>query len=235
MKTANLTDLQQAVAEWKKLNIVKCDMEFSCGGDSMNDYHFTFYDKDNKEVDSDLLDGYFDNEVYNEVEFYVNSDGHYQGESGYVYITFEEDEDNENGAGGYFSYDKQAESEWNETYTEVGFCELTPEEVIFIKQKIQSIVGGQDGEAVNYKGDCILTNEDEELLQSVVDKIQDYAEGYQFKEAEGEANDWFTYTTDLTEANSDYEGEVDEDNPTTITDGKVGVVVSQSFTIYKQD
>ena len=221
---------------WKENGIVKGDFEFQCGGDQMNDTTLTFYNEKGEEVECEELANYIDGEIYNQVEFYVNSDGHYQGESGNVYITLEEDEDEEDGA--TFVYDKESESEWNESCTEVGYCDLTPAEAEFVKDKIHSIVGGGDGEAINYKKDCILTDEDEELLKSISDKIEDFATNHQMKEAEGEENEWFTYTTDMeesNEANSDREFEYDEDNPTIIIDGQIAILINKSYTIYKSE
>ena len=221
---------------WKENGIVKGDFEFQCGGDQMNDTTLTFYNEKGEEVECEELANYIDGEIYNQVEFYVNSDGHYQGESGNVYITLEEDEDDEDGA--TFVYNKESESEWNESFTEVGYCDLTPAEAEFVKDKIHSIVGGGDGEAINYKKDCILTDEDEELLKSIGDKIEDFATNYQMKESEGEENEWFTYTTDMeesNEANSDREFEYDEDNPTAIIDGQIAILINKSFTIYKSE
>ena len=102
MKTTELTDLQQMVALWKEKGITECSMEFDCGGDQMNDYTFTFYTKEGQ-VECEELDSYFDGEVYNNVEFYVNSDGHYMGENGYVYIRLDDDEES-------FTYTKDAQS-----------------------------------------------------------------------------------------------------------------------------
>ena len=221
---------------WKENGIVKGDFEFQCGGDQMNDTTLTFYNEKGEEVECEELANYIDGEIYNQVEFYVNSDGHYQGESGNVYITLEEDEDEEDGA--TFVYNKESESEWNESCTEVGYCDLTPAEAEFVKDKIHSIVGGGDGEAINYKKDCILTDEDEELLKSISDKIEDFATNHQMKEAEGEENEWFTYTTDMeesNEANSDREFEYDEDNPTAVIDGQIAILINKSFTIYKSE
>ena len=221
---------------WKENGIVKGDFEFQCGGDQMNDTTLTFYNEKGEEVECEELANYIDGEIYNQVEFYVNSDGHYQGESGNVYITLEEDEDEEDGA--TFVYNKESESEWNESCTEVGYCDLTPAEAEFVKDKIHSIVGGGDGEAINYKKDCILTDEDEELLKSISDKIEDFATNHQMKEAEGEENEWFTYTTDMeesNEANSDREFEYDEDNPTIIIDGQIAILINKSYTIYKSE
>lgn len=221
---------------WKELGIVRGEFEFQCGGDQMNDTSITFFNDKGEEVVSEELADYFDNSIYNEVEFYVNSDGHYQGESGFVYIEFEEDE--EEYEGGRFTYDKQSESEWNESFDEVGYCELTEDETNFVKKYIHSIVGGGDGDAVNYKGDCILNDDEEALLESITQKICDFATEYQIKDAEGEENEWFTYTTDLEDANSriDIDGyEYDESNPTLVVDNTIAVYINKSFTIYKAD
>ena len=92
---------QEAIKLWKELKIESGTMEFSCGGDSMNDYSFTFYGG-GKEIESSELKDYFDDAVYKHVEFYVNSDGHYQGEAGTVEITLDNDDDdlNRDGCGG---------------------------------------------------------------------------------------------------------------------------------------
>ena len=64
MQTAEITELQEAIKEWKKHNISRCEMEFSCGGDSMNDTQFSFYDKNDIEIDNELLWDFFNDEVY---------------------------------------------------------------------------------------------------------------------------------------------------------------------------
>src|ERR1700691_5187239 len=100
---------KETIELWNKLKIESCTMKFSCGGDSMNDYSFTFYGG-GKEIESPELKDYFDDAVYKHVEFYVNSDGHYQGEAGTVEITLDDDDD--------FSYCKAAQSEYEEEHVE---------------------------------------------------------------------------------------------------------------------
>jgi hypothetical protein len=221
---------------WKENGIVRGEFEFQCGGDQMNDTDIKFFNDKGEEVKCEELESYIDGEIYNQVDFYVNSDGHYQGESGVVTIEFEEDADEEEG--GRFTYDKQSESEWNESFDEVGYCELTPEEVEIVQKYIHSFVGGGDGEAINYKGDCILNDTEEALLENLTQKICDFATEYQIKDAEGEENDWFTYTTDMEDANNnshleDYE--YDESNPTLIVGNTIAVHINKSFTIFKED
>ena len=48
MKTQTV-ELEQSLKLWKKSLIDHCVMEFSCGGDSMNEFTFLFYDE-NKNV-----------------------------------------------------------------------------------------------------------------------------------------------------------------------------------------
>jgi hypothetical protein len=218
----------EAVSEWKKLGIDNANMEFSCGGDSMSDYSFTFYTKnksavtgrpENIEVESEALISFFDLQIFDDVEFYVNSDGHYIGESGNVIITLNDDEDG-------FSYDKQSQSEWSESYEETIHIKLSKEEIEFVKNKILNINGGQDGDATfNYKIDCVITDEEEELIEVLGKRLENECETYEFQDVEGEEEDWFTWSTNQ---------EADDVIQFTEEDELV-VMVRRNFIQYKQD
>jgi hypothetical protein len=220
--------ITEAVSEWKKLGIDNANMEFSCGGDSMSDYSFTFYTKnksavtgrpENIEVESEALISFFDLQIFDDVEFYVNSDGHYIGESGNVVITLNDDEDG-------FVYDKQSQSEWSESYEETIHIRLSNSEVEFIKNKILNINGGQDGDATfNYKIDCVITDEEEELIETLGKRLENECETYEFQDVEGEEEDWFTWSTNQ---------EVDDVIQFTEEDELV-VMVRRNFIQYKQD
>jgi hypothetical protein len=220
--------ITEAVSEWKKLGIDNANMEFSCGGDSMSDYSFTFYTKnksavtgrpENIEVESELLISFFDLQIFDDVEFYVNSDGHYIGESGNVVITLNDEEDG-------FVYDKQSQSEWSESYEETINIKLSKEEIEFVKNKILNINGGQDGDATfNYKIDCVITDEEEELIEVLGKRLENECETYEFEEAEGEQEDWYTWSTNQ---------EVDDVIQFTEEDELV-VMVRRNFIQYKQD
>jgi hypothetical protein len=211
MKTTDV-ETNEIIELWKKLDIQRCEMEFSCGGDSMNETDFTFYDSQDKQVDADELESYFENEVYNQVEFYEVSDGHYMGEFGQVVITLEDEDDEP-----FFQYDKQSQSEWEEREIEVMKYDLTDSEVKFLTEKVDSIVGGEDGQAINYKTDCVLSDEEEELSEKLLQDIADAANEYDFQDADGEPQDWFTFSTDTGE------GEIE------IIDNKLSVEVQRSF------
>lgn len=163
--------MQTEIKLWEELNIDRCVMEFSCGGDSMNDTEITLYDKDNKVVECEELTDYFDNQVYKEVEFYEVSDGHYMGEYGQVEITLQKDSDDPEEW--YFGYDKQAQSEWEEAFSDTMYVELSEKENEVLK-KIENINGSPwDSEInVNYKDDCVITEEESNTLDALLERIK---------------------------------------------------------------
>lgn len=173
---------------WKEKNIDRVVLTFSAGGDSMGDMEWEVFGKDNQVVDETELTDYFENEVFREVEFYEVSDGQYMGEFGTVTITFEEDEDDEDG--GIFVYDKEAQSEYEETFSSVMEVELSDEEVKLLTDKIENINGSEwDNEPnINYKDDCVLTDEEETLLNDLVSKIKDMSSDFEV-EGQGEEVD----------------------------------------------
>ena len=207
----------EAIALWNELGITTANMEFSCGGDSMNDYHFTFYNSENQEVQSGELESFFDDDVFKRVEFYVNSDGHYIGESGNVSIELNEDEENPD-----FVYNKNAQAEWSESFTDEVGVELTEKEVEFVRSKVLNLVGSQDGDAINYKGDCILNNEEEQISDTISQKISDVVMNHEFENAEGEEEEWFQYNTD----------EVDSDVLPKIVGNTLFVSLTKQFLVY---
>jgi len=207
----------EAIALWKELGITTANMEFSCGGDSMNDYHFSFYNSENKEVQSGELESFFDDDVFKRVEFYVNSDGHYIGESGNVSIELSEDEENPD-----FVYYKNAQAEWSESFTDEVAVELTEKEVEFVRSKVLNLVGSQDGDAINYKGDCILNNEEEQISDTISQKISDVVMNHEFENAGGEEEEWFQYNTD----------EVDSDVLPKIVGNTLFVSLTRQFLVY---
>jgi hypothetical protein len=207
----------EAIALWNELGITTANMEFSCGGDSMNDYHFSFYNSENKEVQSGELESFFDDDVFKRVEFYVNSDGHYIGESGNVSIELSEDEENPD-----FVYYKNAQSEWSESFTDEVAVELTEKEVEFVRSKVLNLVGSQDGDAINYKGDCILNNEEEQISDTISQKISDVVLNHEFENAEGDEEEWFQYNTD----------EVDSDVLPKIVGNTLFVSLTKQFLVY---
>ncbi len=160
---------------WKENNIERCVMEFSCGGDSMNETDFTLYDKSGEEVICDELTDYFEDIVYKEVDFYEVSDGHYMGEFGQVEITLEEDEEDEDG--GIFVYDKQAKGEWEESFTSELYFEVSEKEKEVLNKLSNFNNSPWDRDMnINYKDDCIITEEEEVTLNTLLERVRDEAE-----------------------------------------------------------
>ena len=173
---------------WKEKNIDHVNFNFSCGGDSMNDTDVQIYNKEGNNVEDKEIEDYFQEKTYDNVEFYVNSDGHYQGEFGVVTITLNEDKDG-------FDYSKSSSTEWSESsISEVGI-ELTENEAQFVSNYVLNINGGNGDCQTNYKKDFILTDEEEETQKELEEKICDFARSYAPDECGGELEDWHTFTT----------------------------------------
>ena len=222
--------MQTEIKLWKELGITSCTMEFSCGGDSMNDYNFTFYKTNDKkgknqpaqiEVECEELRNYFDHEVFNEVDFYEASDGHYIGESGSVEITLDEDSEDEEEH--TFMYSKNAQSEWSERHSEVIQIDLTTDMVNFINENISNINGGDGDVSINYKRDVILNDKDEEVLDKLEKKIIDEVEEFEPQDVEGELEDYYTFTTN----------DGDELTDIKIVDKKLSILVNKSMIVYR--
>lgn len=216
----------EAIELWKKLEITECVMNFSCGGDSMNDTSFHFYalNKSKKknepscvEIQCDELDSYFDREVYNRVDFYVNSDGHYIGEQGDVHITLEDNEDD-------FSYSKNATSEFCERGSEIMELKLTKEEVDFVTKYVQNINGGEGEVIINYKKDFIIDDKLQEVIDNLETKIGENARDFEPSNPLGERSDFYSFTTN----------DVDEEEleQLTLEGNKLKVIVRNEYYVY---
>lgn len=183
-----MNNTNEIIELWKKNKVDYVNFEFSCGGDSMNDTSIQIYDKAGSEIQCSEISDYIDNEVYNRVEFYVNSDGHYQGEAGNVTIRLNDEGDD-------FEYSKIAESEWSERVTNYVDIEFSEKEIQFIKEKVFNINGGEGEFSINYKGDCILSDEEEKMVEEIEEKIQDEVSDYCPDVVEGEVGEWYSFTT----------------------------------------
>jgi hypothetical protein len=201
---------------WKEKNIDHVNFNFSCGGDSMNDTSIEIFDKEGELVQDSELETYFDDKTYNNVEFYVNSDGHYQGEFGVVTIEFDEDEND-------FTYSKSSSSEWSESSVNEAEIELTDEEAKFVADYVLNINGGEDDIQTNYKKDFILTNEQEETLKGLEEKISEFAQDYTPNDVKGEINEWHTYTTN------------EEGEELKLVDNVLTLSITKSFDVIKED
>jgi len=190
-------ELKEAIARWKELNVDRVVLTFNCGGDSMGDMNWEVFGANNQRIEDKDLISYFDREVFNCVDFYVNSDGHYIGESGTVTIELEDYEDDD--IEGDFAYNKEAYSDYSESHVSTVLIELEDKEVVYIKEYVRDINGGYD-ESVNfnYSKDFIMTDEMIELEASIAEKIGDFTSQYMPDDIEedGHLEDWYSFNTD---------------------------------------
>ena len=198
-----MESVEKIIQLWNELQISHIDFEFTCGGDSMNDTILVIH-KGDEVIENETISTYFDHEVYNRVEFYVNSDGHYQGESGNVLIEM-------NDEGDEFNYMKSAQSEWCERMTSEVEVALTDDEVQFVKEFVRDINGGEGENAnLNYKKDFIINEKRKVLIDSIGKKVSDACGDFTPDiEGEGELNDWYSYTTnedDITDSEIAFKG-----------------------------
>ena len=206
---------KEIIQLWKELQITHIDFEFSCGGDSMNDTTLNIH-KGDEIIENTIISTYFENEVYNEVRFYEASDGHYMGEMGNVIIHLNDEDEG-------FTYNKQAQSEFNETMTTDLEIELTDEEIAFVKEFVSNINGGGDENTnFNYKKDFIINDKREELIESIGNKVFDICDNFTPEfESDGELQDWYSFTT------SEH-----TDSEITIEDNKIIVTISNQYSDY---
>lgn len=210
MKTNSIKkqELQTAVKNWQDLGISYAEMTFDCGGDSMGDYYFSFYKKENEksvEVISKDLDSYFSEAVYEHVEFYVNSDGHYIGESGTVHISLDDDDLEEP----RFSYSKESKTMFSESKQLRVTLDLSEKELELFKNKVSVVMGDRDAidTTVNYTQDTVINDEEELLLESIIAKIKDVTNDISFDDLEDDdfyLNDeaWYSFEAEYSTDNN---------------------------------
>lgn len=184
----------QAIERWKELGIAYAEFNFSCGGDSMNDTELEFFTKNGSVSDNDLWD-YFDTKVYEKVDFYADSGGHYLGEQGTVTITLEDEGTDEGLIVQVFAYNKTATSEYRETFTVHIEVKLTQEEINFFYEFVESMEGEDNQCVTNFSKDFLLTEERKALLDSIQKKIIDASCEAEFDESDGEQSERFQYST----------------------------------------
>ena len=212
-----MESVEKIIQLWKELKITHIDFEFTCGGDSMNDTTLVIY-KGDEVIENETINTYFDHEVYNRVEFYVNSDGHYMGENGNVLIEL-------NDEGDEFNYMKSAQSEWCERMTSEVEVELTDEEIAFVKEFVRNINGGESEEAnLNYKKDFIINEKRKVLIDSIGKKVSDACGDFTPDiEGEGELNEWYSFTTNEDDVT---------DNEITFKGNKMVVTLSNEYYVF---
>lgn len=207
--------MSRSVELWKELGVARAEFGFNCGGDDMGETTLNIYDDKDELIENNELEGILDSQVYQNIEFYQNSDGHYEGESGTVFITLNDEGDD-------LEFVKDGTGEFNETNLDTLQVELTPEMVKFIQDNVLNMNGDNTNIVVNYKRDFIMTDEQQllqtELEELIKEKTNDFTPN-----VDGELNDWFSFTTN------------DEGEELTFEDNLLNIQMSNSYTVYRED
>jgi len=115
------------------------------------------------------------------------------GEYGKVEITLEEDDDEP-----YFSYDKQAIAEWEESFTDTMYVELSDKESDVLK-KVSNVNGGiWDNEPnINYQDDCVITDEESQTLKELLDRIENLSNEFEVEGRGEESEESRSFESDI--------------------------------------
>jgi hypothetical protein len=169
-----MTEQEKIIQLWKENGVANIDYEFDCGGDNMGETTLNILDKEGELIECKEIEDYFENKIYDNVEFYVNSDGHYMGERGNVYVYLEENEGEP-----YFDYSKSSMEEYNEREDFDVMIELSDEEIEYVGLYVNNInTGWGDDMNFNYKTDFIKTDRHEEIEKSIDEKLTQFYDDY---------------------------------------------------------
>lgn len=177
--------MDKILERWKELNVDEAKFTFSAGGDSMNDTEIALYNEGGERINDTELEYLLSEEVYNNVTFYECSDGHYLGEHGEVIIGIDDD-----GESLYFN--KFSRSDYEDTATNAEEVKVEDWVKESILAKIDSMSGTPykvDECEVNYKGDCIMTDKDEEALSVFIGAIKTQLLNMDFDIEQGDGDD----------------------------------------------
>jgi hypothetical protein len=87
-----------------------------------------------------------------------------------------------------FTYNKEAKSEFEETFSGTMEFNLTEVEVKLLEEKISNFNKSEwDSQVfINYKDDCVITDEEEVILNDLIKRIEDDSFDFEIEDAIGE-------------------------------------------------
>ena len=175
------TSKDPIIEKWLELNIKRAEFEFYAGGDSMGDTNLMFYNEKDEEVAFEYKDE-IDQMVYDNVEFYVNSDGNYLGEHGVVNI--ELDDDNEG-----FTFSKSAMSEYCESVADTISLQLEEQEYNYLRDYVSEFEDSCNVEDITYgysifvySVDFFKDNELSDIEESILAKIKEACNSHSYEQ-----------------------------------------------------
>lgn len=232
--------MNEIIRIWKECGVHEAEFHFDCGGDSMNETSWVFLDSKGETIDSSslsVIESQLESDVYDNIQFYEASDGHYLGESGTVNVTLNDEGD------GFDMY-KSSIEQWSETLSVDQEIDISEELGMLLHKKIDSIVS-VDGWGIrsglgeterNYKEDCIITDREEELISEFEGRLIKMAKTDPYVCSMDRAREiiceddieFASEEADRWEFNADLQGWSDESTPT-----KATVVFRNEFYVSK--
>jgi hypothetical protein len=232
--------MNEIIRIWKECGVHEAKFHFACGGDSVNETSWVFLDSKGETIDSSSLsvvESQLESDVYDNIQFYEASDGHYLGESGTVNVTLNDEGD------GFDMY-KSSIEQWSETISVDQEIDISEELGRLLHKKIDSIVS-VDGWGIrsgfgeterNYKEDCIITDREEELISEFEGRLIKMAKTDPYVCSMDRAREiiceddieFASEEADRWEFNADLQGWSDESTPT-----KATVVFRNEFYVSK--
>lgn len=198
-----MNEEKELIDLWKKNNIKEVVLTFDCGNDSMGNMEWNTYTEDGvceNSIVKNVIETYFDRVVYDNVDFYSISDGHYMGEYGTVSIVLDEEGDEPK-----FSYSKSAASEYEDSHTECTSIEITEEAKEVLQRLVSNLTGSQGEWIIVYKNDCIVTDEETKVINQVCEIINEHSETFD-PDTEHEVIDdgFYEWTTNIGKGNLEF-------------------------------
>jgi hypothetical protein len=162
---------------FKQHNVSQVVIEFDAGGDQVNTLDISqIVDENQNDITTPKLIKEFEGLIdmcFGRVDFYANSDGHYQGEYGQIIVEVITENGEED-----LEFSKYSTSTYNETHEENFEAEkvLSPNLIDFCKENVEGILLDSDSVKVvaNYSKDIILTKEIEKILEEIFDQLDGF-------------------------------------------------------------
>jgi hypothetical protein len=162
---------------FKQHNVGQVVIEFDAGGDQVNTLYVSqIFDENQNDITTPELIKEFEDLAdmcFGRVDFYANSDGHYQGEYGQIIVEVITENGEED-----LEFSKCSTSTYNETHEENFKADgvLTQNLIDFCKENVEEILLDSDSTKVvaNYSKDIILTEEIEEILEEIFDQLDEF-------------------------------------------------------------
>lgn len=158
---------------WDKYGIAKITTDFDMGGDSGELSEIEAFDINENPISLEKDEiSIIERDIYDNVQFYEVSDGHYCGENGTVTVECED---------GEFVFNKEGTAEYSEAEQVIVSIKFDDQEIEYIKEYLSDFGRSRwDGQIFIYKKDFIFTERHQEIEDSIQKKIDFFLYNYNY-------------------------------------------------------